>query len=71
MVNGGIHKPEYYEDELILPIGIITQILTVFVKATRNFNKVNKNFQFTDLNISENQEDVDKIFLSRNFSCDL
>ena len=52
MVHGGIHKPEYYEDELILPIGITTQILPVLVKATTDFNKVNKNFQFTDLNIS-------------------
>ena len=45
MVHGGIHKPEYYEDELILPIGITTQILPVLVKATTDFYKVNKNFQ--------------------------
>ena len=38
----GMHKPEYYEDQTILPIGITTRIVTVFVKATtapiRTFN---------------------------------
>ena len=35
MVHGGMHKPEYYEDQTILPIGITTQILTVFVRQQR------------------------------------
>ena len=68
MVHGEMHKPEYYEDQTILPIGITTRILTV----RKGNNGANKNFQFTDLDISTVElEDAHKILLSKNFGCDL